>query len=99
MPFSYGIPLPIHGHSESTGPAVLTKLLVKPGTWVERGDPIAIVQVGGSQYEVQVAGPGVLHQFLCRPPAILSAGQEIAVMHADGEDIPYNRPLSMAKQL
>jgi pyruvate/2-oxoglutarate dehydrogenase complex dihydrolipoamide acyltransferase (E2) component len=100
MPFFYYMPMPDLG-IENSGkyPTVLTKHLVRNNTWVEEDMPIAVIESGGSCYEILTAGSGILHKYLRNEGSVVKQGDPIAEIHADGESIPYDKPYSRGRRV
>lgn len=97
MPFHYNLPLPELGMSRTEEPCVLLKWLVDAGAELHRSTVIAVVMSSGSCYEIMTNGDGFLRERTRSEGETFRVGETLAVISADGENIPYNRPYSLAR--
>jgi len=99
MPFRYNLPmleLP-PDFVGGSGPIRLARFLLKEHDGVEPGTPVAEVAVGDAVIQVEANGRGVLLSKVAKPGDSIGQGETIAVVGADGEEIPYGRPYSLAR--
>jgi hypothetical protein len=61
------------------------------------GTPVATVVVGQKVYRVLANGEGFLWTKLAQPGDRLKVGQSLGNIAADGENIPYGKPYSLAE--
>ena len=97
MPFRYDVPLPPLPELASASEVRLVRWLVRDGARVDAGDAIAVVAHDDAAFEVTVTGRGFVLERVVREGAVLRPGAPIAVVAADGEDVPYGRPYSVAR--
>ena len=98
MPFWYHLPAPTIGDGQQ-GPLRIKKWLLENGAEVHKGTRILIVEAGSSDYAVSANGDGFLREKLFPAGAQIDPSSPIAVIAADGENIPYGRPYSLAERL
>jgi pyruvate/2-oxoglutarate dehydrogenase complex dihydrolipoamide acyltransferase (E2) component len=96
MPFFYNLPIPVLEEPQPET-ARLTRWLVDEGTEVHRGTKVAILKTAGGYYAVVANGDGVLRTKLFPVGADIESFNAIAVISADGENVPYDRPCSLAE--
>jgi pyruvate/2-oxoglutarate dehydrogenase complex dihydrolipoamide acyltransferase (E2) component len=98
MPFWYHLPVPELADAEQQ-PLRIKKWLLDIGSEVHQGTRIVIVKAGNSEYAVSANGDGFLREKLFPAGASVEPSSPIAVIAADGENIPYERPYSLAERL
>jgi pyruvate/2-oxoglutarate dehydrogenase complex dihydrolipoamide acyltransferase (E2) component len=96
MPFWYYIPIPA---LPEPGAQVirLVEWLVQDGEEFHAGTRLAIVETASRRFAVMANGDGFVREKLSPVGAELSLGTSIATADADGENIPYGRPYSIAE--
>jgi len=77
----------------------LVRWLVDEGAAVHRGSGIAIIEAPSGQYSVLANGDGLLRERHFPAGAEIGLSTPIAVIAADGENIPYGRPYSLAERV
>ena len=98
MPFWYHVPVPIIDNPQPTT-VRLVKWLVGPGTEVHRGTKIAVIESPTGRYAVMTNGEGFLREQHFPAGAEIESSIPIGTIAADGENIPYERPLSLSERL
>jgi pyruvate/2-oxoglutarate dehydrogenase complex dihydrolipoamide acyltransferase (E2) component len=98
MPFWYHLPVPALSDPQ---PAIvrIDRWLLDDGAEVHAGTRIAVLEAQNSRYLVATNGDGVLLKKLFPAGAHIESTNPIAVIGADGENIPYGRPYSVAQRL
>lgn len=81
-----------------TGPIRLAKWLVDEHAELHAGTKLALIETPAGRFAVLANGEGFLRKRLCDPGAELNTGMVIATVIADGENIPYGRPYSVAER-
>jgi len=66
---------------------------------VEPGTALAVIQTPAGLYRILANGPGFFSKQLVKEGAKLSVSDAIGVISANGEDIPYGKPYSLAELL
>jgi len=98
MPFTYNLPVPeIPAEAlDDSGETRLKRFMVAEGAWIEAGRAVAELESPHAAIQVLANGTGVLRKWAARPGATLRAGDVLGVVEADGEEVPYDRPYSLA---
>ena len=98
MPFWCEVPIP---KLDDPQPKIvrLVQWLLDEGAPVPRGTRIAIIEAQDGRYAVLANGDGLLREKRFLPGAEIALSTSIAVIAADGENIPYGRPYSLAEHL
>jgi hypothetical protein len=73
--------------------------LLDVGAEVHRGTRIAIIEIPAGRYVVMPNGDGLLLERHFPAEAEIESATPIAIIAAEGEDIPYDRPYSLAERL
>jgi pyruvate/2-oxoglutarate dehydrogenase complex dihydrolipoamide acyltransferase (E2) component len=98
MPFWYQVPIPTLDDPQPTS-VHLVRWLVDVGAEVHRGTKIAIIEAPTGRYVVMTNGDGRLRERHFPAGAEIELMTPIAVITADGESIPYGRPVSLAERV
>jgi pyruvate/2-oxoglutarate dehydrogenase complex dihydrolipoamide acyltransferase (E2) component len=96
MPFWYHFPIPSLGDPQPARVRI-KKWLLEVGAEVHKGTRIAVVEAGSSEFALSATGEGVLRERLFPTGAQIESSSPIAIIAADGENIPYGRPYSLAE--
>lgn len=98
MPFWYHVPIPIPTLPHPTPELVrLVKWLVEDGADVHVGTRIAVFKDSTGTFAILTNGDGILRTKLFPAGAELPLGTPVAVVDADGDNIPYGGPYSIAE--
>jgi len=81
------------------GTVRITAWLLDEGAEVHRGTEVAIIETTSGRYALSANGEGAFRERLFQAGAEIESFTPIAVIEADGENIPYDRPYSLAKRL
>ena len=98
MPFWYQLPIPVLDDPQPSRVHLLGWLL-DVGAVVHRGTRIAIIEGPTGRYAVAANGDGFLREKHFPAGAEVELTTPIAVIDADGENIPYDRPYSLAERI
>ncbi len=98
MPFWYQLPIPPLGEPQPAN-VYIVEWLLQVGAEVHRGTRIAVIEAPTGRYVVIANGDGVLRERHFPAGAEIDFATPIAVISADGENIPYGRPYSLAERL
>jgi pyruvate/2-oxoglutarate dehydrogenase complex dihydrolipoamide acyltransferase (E2) component len=98
MAFWYQLPVPALDDPQPKS-VRLIEWLVQEGVAVHRGTRIAIIETPSGRYAVLTNDNGFLRKRHFPPGAEVDLTTPIAVIAADGEDIPYGKPYSLAERL
>ena len=98
MPFWYQLPIPALGEPRPANVRI-TEWLIGVDDEVHRGTRIAVIEAPTGRYVVLANGEGVLRELHFPAGAEIDFVTPIAVIAADGENIPYGRPYSLAERL
>lgn len=98
MPLWYFVPVPEldRSVSDQSHAVTLVRYLTDEGQWVEPGTPIATVETWWAVLNIEATTKGMLKRTILWPDAIVRVGEPIAIIVGDGEDMPYDRPRSVA---
>jgi len=99
MPFTYELPVPILDGAPADSSVHLEEWLVKEGTELHRDSPVAVISASGIRYEIRANGNGFIRKRLVRCGDVVSPSSPLAIIVADGENIPYGKPYSVAHRL
>jgi pyruvate/2-oxoglutarate dehydrogenase complex dihydrolipoamide acyltransferase (E2) component len=101
MPFWYNLAVPtLETVDSQQQPNVrLVRWQVDEGAVVHQGTVLAMIEVDSAMYEVLANGHGYLREKLFPDGAVVSLSSTLATVNADGENIPYNRPYSIARRI
>ena len=101
MPFWYNLPVPaLEAVDSQRQPNVrLVRWQVDEGAAVHAGTILAIIEVDSAMYEVLANGEGFLRTKLFPNGAVVPRSSTLATVIADGENIPYERPYSIARRM
>ena len=97
MPFHYDLPFPelLPGDVDHATPPVLERILAPAGAVVPARTPVALVRAADNRlFHLLNEGDAVVLAWLVEPGQSVVPGQPLARLGADGECIPYGRPLS-----
>jgi pyruvate/2-oxoglutarate dehydrogenase complex dihydrolipoamide acyltransferase (E2) component len=97
MPFWYQVPIPALDDPQPAK-VCLVEWLAAVGGEVHRGTRIAVIEAPTGRYLVMANGDGILREQHF-PGAEIEFVTPIAVIAADGENVPYGRPYSLAERL
>ncbi len=95
MPFRYDLPIP-KLFSPQPDTVRIAKWLIEEHAEVHRGTEIAVLETPKGQYIVMANGDGFLMKRYVQAGAEVSSTEPIASIGADGENVPYGRPHSLA---
>jgi len=95
MPFTYRFELP--SLPETEGAIVFREWFVANRAHVLPGTSVALVAVSGNRYRILANGDAYLWEKLVKPGDTLNPGHLLGLMAADGENIPYGKPYSLAE--
>ena len=98
MPFWYQVPIPALDDPQPVN-VRLVEWLVAVGDEVHRGTKIAVIDAPTGRYMVIANGDGVFREQHFPAGAEIESITPIGVIAADGENIPYGRPYSLAERL
>jgi hypothetical protein len=98
MPFSYNLPMPALPADavDSSEDVLFVKFLIEEHEWLQVGTPVAQVQSRSAIIRVDANGRGLLLSRVAKPDKSIKKGDTIATIGADGEEIPYGKPYSLA---
>jgi pyruvate/2-oxoglutarate dehydrogenase complex dihydrolipoamide acyltransferase (E2) component len=98
MPFTYSLPVPqLAAEVLDGGQARLVRFLAEERGWVEAGAAVAELESSSAMIQVTANGPGVLTRRVTPAGAMVRPGDVLATIQADGESVPYDKPLSLAQ--
>jgi len=95
MPFTYRFNLP--SLPEVEGTIVFQEWIAANRAHVLPGTPVALIAVSGKRYRILANGDAYLWEKLVKPGEALKPGHLLGNMAADGENIPYGKPHSLAE--
>jgi len=101
VPFWYHLPVPAleQGEIGQDSTVRLVRWLVCEGTSVHEGTVVAIIATDSDVYEVLTNGDGSLREKMFPEGATIPSASPLATISADGENIPYSRPCSIARRI
>ena len=97
MPFWYHLPI-LELDDPQPATVRLVQWLLDDGAEVHRGTKVAIIEAPLGRYVVRTNGDGFLQERLVPVGAEIESFAPIAVIAADGENIPYGKPYSLAQR-
>lgn len=80
-------------------PVHLVKWRVDEHAELHAGTKLAVIETASGRFAILANGDGFLRRKLCAPGSELHVGSVIATVNADGENIPYGRPYSLAERV
>lgn len=98
MPFWYQVAIPALDDPQPKSIRII-RWLVEAGAEVHRGRGMAIIEAPSGRYVVKANGDGFLREAHFPPGAEIESTTPIAVISADGENLPSDRPCSLAERL
>jgi pyruvate/2-oxoglutarate dehydrogenase complex dihydrolipoamide acyltransferase (E2) component len=96
----YHFPVPkLDSGSEPEREVRLVRWLVEEGAQLRKGSRVAIIQVGSESFYVLANGDGFIREKMFPNGASVVPCSSLATINADGENIPYDRPYSLAERI
>ena len=99
MPFTYEFPFPELPNGPIDRTIKLEKWLIKEHAELHAGTAVAVIVASGVRYEVQANGEGFLRTRLVGKGETISQSTPLAIVAAEGENIPYGKPYSVARRI
>jgi len=95
MPFWYffAVPQLPPEVSHQSNRVEIKRYLLREKSRVQAGTPVALIENFWAVMTLKANGKGSLQKTFFEPGAIVGIGDPIAIIGADGEDIPYGKPL------
>jgi hypothetical protein len=95
MPFQYQFPVPVLPDAGLT--IIFRRWLIEEQGCVSRGTAVAVIESSGRLYRVLANGEGLLWKKFVAPGDQVKSTATLGMIAADGENVPYGRPYSVAE--